>query len=494
MDRFVILLHQNYQEMMNKVSDPIKINLYGEQKTILQDWLNTNLNCMDIVPVGSGKTFLASIALPIFANDPYYHKGKDIIYSAPTREMIKTLMWEPLKRACKDYFKIPDNQINNGDLTIKFPSGAFIRCKSAEQKEALRGINAGVWIADEAALYSQDSLSEISNRLRPRVGDSDSQGRMIVISTPNGTNALYTLYRAALEMPHRWKIRHLTYDQMRSGNREFIENQRKILSPLKFALDYQCVWESVEDRFFMAWNNTMPVEEISDRAGDLYSFHDFNMKRMSAIVVQAQDPYTTSGHIEVLKVYAIPNCSTQQIAETIRTDFPHRTIYSIIDASGAHNNRSTTSQFGVTDRTILEQWGFTVITENRANPLIKDTDNSSNAFIAAGKLLLTREHQLLIEALENFHYEDAGRRNLVKYKEQQFAHIDALGDALRYGIHHLFPLRHITRNQSEYVSSSTNQSHHPGARFLKRGAAGWGTPTWEEIFKGINEHHDSVSY
>jgi superfamily II DNA or RNA helicase len=53
----------------------VTIPLYGEQKTVLADWLTTDKHCIDIVPVGSGKTFLAAIALPIFASDPRYHKG-----------------------------------------------------------------------------------------------------------------------------------------------------------------------------------------------------------------------------------------------------------------------------------------------------------------------------------------------------------------------------------------------------------------------------------
>ena len=76
---------------------PIDIPLYGEQATILSDWLNTNKHCIDIVPVGSGKTFLAAIALPIFATNEQYHKGKDIIYSAPTGTMIKSLIGNNLK-------------------------------------------------------------------------------------------------------------------------------------------------------------------------------------------------------------------------------------------------------------------------------------------------------------------------------------------------------------------------------------------------------------
>jgi superfamily II DNA or RNA helicase len=62
----------------------INYTLYGEQQTIMEDWLNTDKHCIAIVPVGSGKTFLAAVALPLFATDEKYHKGKDIIYSAPT--------------------------------------------------------------------------------------------------------------------------------------------------------------------------------------------------------------------------------------------------------------------------------------------------------------------------------------------------------------------------------------------------------------------------
>ena len=213
----------------------IEIPLFGEQKTILADWLTTNKHCVDIVPVGSGKTFLAAIALPLFASDPRYHKGKDIIYSAPTGAMIKSLIWEPLKQSCINHFGLVDGKdINNSELTIKFPNGVFIRCKSAEQRENLRGLNVGVWVADEAALYTQDTLQEITNRLRPRVGQPDTAGRLIVISTPNGTGPLHDLFQLALQNPEKYIVRHYNYLQMRSGNKEFIEEQKRIISPLKF--------------------------------------------------------------------------------------------------------------------------------------------------------------------------------------------------------------------------------------------------------------------
>jgi hypothetical protein len=476
---------------------PTTMKLYGEQTTLLRDWLTTEKHVMNIVPVGSGKTFLASIALPIFASDAKYHKGKDVIYSAPTREMIKTLIWEPLKESCRNLFGVPDKDINNSELTIRFSNGTYIRCKSAEQKENLRGINAGIWVADEAALYSEESLLEITNRLRPKVGSPDSEGRFIVISTPNGANALFTLYNNALKMPDKWIVHHMTYEQMRSGNKAFIEQQKQILSPLKFAKDYQCVWESVEDKFFMAWNRTMCVEEIKDVGGDLYSFHDFNSKRMCAVVARVKNPNMLNGTIEVIRSYAIPNCSTEGIAQAIREDFPERNIYAIIDATGAHNNRSTTSQFGITDKTLLEKYGFTVVTNMKSNPRIKDTDNASNAFIARGGLKVAASDTLLLEALDNYHYEDASRIKLVKYQEQQFAHMDALGDCIRYGINHLFPVTHNETPVPDYQTTTNIGNQMPGAKYRKQGIYGAGTPTIEELLNGeamASQYSDSVAW
>jgi hypothetical protein len=410
--------------------------------------------------------------------------------------MCKTLIWEDLKRVCQEKFNITNQDINNGDLTIKFPDGNFIRLKSAEVRENLRGMNIGVAILDEAALFHQEALLEISNRLRGVVGSPGTEGRMIVISTPNGANALYTLFNAALEMPDRWIVRHLTYEQMRVADKNFVEQQRKVLSPLKFAKDYNCVWSSVEDKFFMSWDRTMCVEEIKDNGGDLYTFHDFNMKRMGAVVAQVKNPGKLDGTIEVLSVYAIPNCSTEGIAQAIRRDYPKRNIYSIIDATGSHNNRSTTSPFGVTDRTLLEKYGFTIVTSKKSNPLVRDTDNSSNAFIARGGLRVKSEEKLLLEALDNYHYEDASRIKLVKYSEQQFAHIDSLGDCLRYGINHLFPITHNESPVPDYQVADPGAYRRPGSEYLKQSPLYPGGPTWEELMADNNDNSmsDSVAW
>jgi hypothetical protein len=466
----------------------IDIPLYGEQRTLLSDWLTTDKHCIDIVPVGSGKTFLASVALPIFANDVKYHKNKDIIYSAPTGAMIKSLIWEPLKKSCINYFGLKDGlDINNSELTIKFPNGVFIRCKSAEQRENLRGLNVGVWVADEAALYTSDTLQEITNRLRPSVGQPDSQGRLIVISTPNGTGPLYDLFKMALERPDKYVVRHYNYEQMRSGNLAYINEQKRILSPLKFNQDYMCQWESVADQFFYTFDkHKHTVDDIIDRRGDLYSFHDFNKRVMCAVVAQV-----SKDKLEVLKSYAIPDCSTEGIADAIRRDFPKRRINSIIDMSGTQVNRDTTSPFGVTDRIILEKYGFTIVNSRKSNPLVSDTDNTVNAFINRNGLVIHKDDKFLLEALQTYHFEDGSRKRLVKYTEQKYAHIDGLGDCLRYGIHHLFPITH-EQTIKEYVGMDPRYMQVPGREHMPESPLYPGGPSWEEIVNGENTPDHAV--
>jgi hypothetical protein len=475
------------------MNQKINIPLYGEQQTILRDWLDSDKHCINIVPVGSGKTFLASIALPIFASDERYHKGKDIIYSAPTGAMIKSLIWEPLKKSVINYYNLRDGiDINNSELTIKFPNGIFIRCKSAEQRENLRGLNVGVWVADEAALYTSETLQEITNRLRPSVGQPDTAGRLIIISTPNGTGPLYDLFKMALERSDKYVVRHFNYEQMRSGNLNYINEQKRILSPLKFAQDYLCAWESVADQFYYSFNkHKHTVDKIIDKGGDLYTFHDFNKRVMCAIVAQVG-----KNKLEVLKSYAIPDCSTEGIADAIRQDFPKRRINSIIDMSGTQVNRDTTSPFGVTDRIILEKYGFQIVNSRKSNPLVSDTDNTVNSFINRNGLFVKKDDKFLLEALTTYHFEDGSRKRLVKYTEQKYAHIDGLGDALRYGIHHLFPIQHDDHGIKEYVGMDQRYArmNRPGLEHMPDSPLYPGGPSWDDIINGNETNEDYMTY
>lgn len=471
------------------MNNQLNVKLYGAQTEVWQAMYGSDKNVCAVLPVGSGKSFLASLLLPIAATTPRLHKNRDILYAAPTYPMLERIIWAPLKKACIDNWGLKDEQdINNSKKIITFSNGIRIHCVSSET--GLKGINAGLIMADEAAEFSEESLQELSNRIRPIPGVEDSAGRMILISTPEGKNAFHSMYEVALQHPDRWITLHRNYLQMKVQSKAWIEEQRYLLSPLKFAKDLMCDWGSVTDQFFYAFKKTMLVEATEDRGKELYTFHDFNKKNMTAVVAQVVgDIRTTKGNIEVLKSYAIQDCSTEQLAQRIREDFPRRTLLTIMDRSGSQVNRDTTSAFGITDQTILEKYGFRIINNAKSNPLISDTDNSCNAFIAQGRLKVPAYEVKVIDALETYHFEDGSRKALVKYKESKFMAIDGLGDCLRYGIHHLFPMQHSQENNlPEYIDSDRSLYQEPGHEYMDEKEKLFddrGVPTVKSLIKQV---------
>ena len=442
------------------MSNTHKLTLYGGQLEVW-DAMMSDKNCCLVLPIGSGKSFLASWMLCIAATTPQIHKGRDILYIAPTAPMVTRIIWKDLKNRCIQLWGLKDEQdINNSSKTITFPNGIRIFCLSAET--GLKGINSSLIIADEAAEFSEESIQELSNRTRPIPGQKDSAGRMILISTPEGKNAFYDIYQFALTNPN-WLVLHKTWQDMRVQPKAWVEEQRQILSPLKFKKDLECDWGSVVDQFYYSWRRTRALEEIpKDTSRELYSFHDFNKRVMCAVVAQVKNDC-----IEVLKSYAIPDCSTEDIARAIRQDFPVRTIRTIMDMSGSQVNRDTTSAFGITDKTILEKYGFRIVNTKNSNPLVSDTDNSSNAFISQDRLKIWQGETKLLDALETYHYEDGTRKRLKKYSEAKYAHIDGLGDCIRYGIHQLFPMRHEDLNiGASYVDDAQRFDLEPGFQYL----------------------------
>ena len=80
----------------------------------------------------------------------------------------------------------------------------------------------------------------------------------------------------------------------------------------------------------------------------------------------------------------------------------------------------------------------------------------------------------------------------MKYTEQKYAHIDGLGDCLRYGIHHLFPITHDSLGIPEYVGMDKrfSKQNRPGLEHMPDSPLYPGGPTWEEIMTGnVTEDH-----
>ena len=75
----------------------------------------------------------------------------------------------------------------------------------------------------------------------------------------------------------------------------------------------------------------------------------------------------------------------------------------------------------------------------------------------------------------------------MKYTESRYAHIDGLGDCIRYGIHYLFPIQHDNNiGIPEYVGMDQRlaRQNRPGLNHMPDSPLYPGGPTWEEIMNG----------
>ena len=91
---------------------------------------------------------------------------------------------------------------------------------------------------------------------------------------------------------------------------------------------------------------------------------------------------------------------------------------------------------------------------------------------------------------QTYHFEDGTRKKLVKYTEQKYAHIDGLGDCIRYGIHHLFPIQHDQMGPN-YVTDDKRYHQNPGAKYMPVSPLYPGGPTWEELLEGEQQDYQT---
>ena len=69
-----------------------------------------------------------------------------------------------------------------------------------------------------------------------------------------------------------------------------------------------------------------------------------------------------------------------------------------------------------------------------------------------------------------------------------------MGDSLRYGIHHLFPVQHDNWGGAEYVGQDARMSAYndPGKEHKPHSPLYEGGPTWEEIMGQRDDDVDHV--
>lgn len=114
--------------------------------------------------------------------------GGKIWWVAPTYPVANEIIWPDLKRALRDGWTVK----SEAEHYIELPGGGSISVKSADNPDSLRGAGLDGVVMDEAAFAKKIVWTDV---LRPAL--SDREGWALFLTTPNGLNWFYDLFKAA---------------------------------------------------------------------------------------------------------------------------------------------------------------------------------------------------------------------------------------------------------------------------------------------------------
>lgn len=348
-------------------------------------------------------------------------------YIAPSYVMAKSIAWRLLKELADGIYSVK----NESELFVEFPNGAVIQLKGAENRDSLRGVSLSSACLDEAAFMSQEVWTEV---IRPAT--SDRLAPVLFITTPAGWNYLKDLYDyAQFSGDENWQA--FTFTTAEGGNvtLEEIEAAKRELPERTFKQEYLASFETLSNRVYSNFDRSVNISsDLPDprEQRELYVGIDFNVSPVTAAIgIKAVD------QLLILDEISIENSNTTELAQEIKRRYPNQKIRAYPDPAG--RARKTSAAGGVTDFTILEQFGFVTIAPKAHDP-VADRINNVQAMLcnAEGKrrLFIHPRCKELIKGLDGMTYKKD--TNL----PDKSLGLDHITDALGYLVSYEFPLRH----------------------------------------------------
>jgi len=370
-----------------------------------------------------GKTHLSIRELCKHAKEP----ERTIWYVAPTYRQAKMITWKKLRKKLIEFTLA--KKINETELTIDLKNGSTISLKGADNYDSLRGIGLDYLVLDEFADIDPEAWYET---LRPTL--ADKQGGALFIGTPKGMNWAHDLYNMYLEFPDEWVSYQFTTLDGGNVKPEEIEAAKRSLGEREFRQEFMATFETFSGRIFYAFERANNLREFESNfkmsVRELHIGIDFNVDPMSAAVfVKERD------QLHLIDEIRIFGSNTDELVQEIRARYPTQTIMAYPDPAGAQRK---TSAAGKTDHTILRTAGFTVKAHSVTSS-VRDGINAVNAKLRSSAgittLFIDPSCKYSIETFEKFCYKEGTSQ---PDKDSGFDH---LGDAIRYCVEYLFPIR-----------------------------------------------------
>lgn len=322
----------------------------------------------------------------------------DVYYVAPYLKMAKGIMWKMLKQA------IPPANIaekNEQELRITLKGyNSTIHLHGADNIDSLRGISISFLAVDEI----QDVPIElIDTVLRPAMGDQMADGLYCGTPKGKGENTAYKLYMRGKTKPD-WKSWIFTTANGGNVPQEEIDAAKAVMSPKQFAQEYEASFITMLGRVYYAFSVDENVSDaIEDNGSTIHIGMDFNVGKMCACVGNIVD-----GKLHIFDEIVLIDSNTREMCNEINSRYPNRDIIVYPDPAG--KSRSTKSDSGVTDHSIIKnEFKFQLLAKN-SHPKIVDRINNVNSMLlsASGerKLLINPRCTEVINSLDGQAYKE----------------------------------------------------------------------------------------
>lgn len=339
--------------------------------------------------------------------------------------MAKSIAWRLLKELADGHY----TNKNEGELFIELSNGSVIQLKGADNRDGLRGISLAGAVLDEFCFMAQEVWTEV---IRPAT--SDQQAPVVFISSPSGWNWGKDLYDYALDgQDPNWQAWQFTTADGGNVKPEEIEAAKRELPARTFKQEYLASFESLSNRVYSNFDRRL---NVLDEKPDLTAYSeihvglDFNVNPMSATVgVKASD------QLHLVDEIILENSNTTEMAQEIKERYGDKRVYVYPDPAG--RARKTSAAGGVTDFTILENFGF-FVEAPKAHPAVADRINEVQAMLCNSegqrRLFISPHCRETIKGLDGMTYK---KDSSVPDKTIGLDHVT---DALGYKIHSMFPI------------------------------------------------------
>ena len=186
----------------------------------------------------AGKTMTASVSA---LHEALYRPGSLILIVAPSQrqsaELLRTV------RAFFSLLAIPVAATSESSGGLELANGSRIVSLPAKE-ETVRGYSeVALLIVDEAARVDDG----LYYALRPMLAVSD--GRLLLLSTPNGQRGFYF---EAWRGPDPWHRVRITATECARISTEFLAEERRNMLPAVYASEYECEFGDAIDSVFAA--------------------------------------------------------------------------------------------------------------------------------------------------------------------------------------------------------------------------------------------------